>query len=172
MSRIQPLDLEKKYDVSFVLSGPEPQRTRLEKIILNQAKDLKYKMMLVQGKPELDEEQAINENLHIKSYMSGEELSSLMTSSELIVCRSGYSTIMDLVVLGKKALLIPTPGQTEQEFLADYYKEQGLAHFVTQAKLDLKNDIVQALEVKGFGIFDGSSNNLDKALEGFLEKIS
>lgn len=170
LTRIKPMQLPKKYDVAFVLSGPEPQRTRLEKKILEQIKTLPYKMLVVQGKPEKNE-QSTKDNLDIFSYMTGAQLNKAIASSDLVVCRSGYSTIMDLVALGKKALLIPTPGQTEQEYLAGYYENQQISITQNQSELDLAVGIPKALEYSGFGKFSYSQDQLGNVLDAFLSDL-
>ena len=66
-----------------------------------------------------------SEVLDVFDFPSKEVLKKLILSSQTIICRSGYSTLMDMHVLGKNELiLIPTPGQTEQEYLADYWHKQ------------------------------------------------
>jgi UDP-N-acetylglucosamine:LPS N-acetylglucosamine transferase len=74
----------------------------------------------------------------------------LMNRSRLIVSRSGYTTMMELAELGKKALLIPTPGQTEQEYLADLHYRNGSFYQVQQSKLDLPRDIEIARDFPGY----------------------
>ena len=94
-----------------------------------------------------------------------------MAGSDLIVCRSGYSTILDLVALGKKTLLIPTPGQTEQEYLAKLYEEQGISVQQTQQQLDLKTGIEKALQFKGFGEYPYSEDQWKRVIDRFVERI-
>lgn len=113
------------YSICFVLSGPEPQRTELENKILHAQKTFNRKVVLIQGEPEQSRREQLSENLLIISHAGQEDLEKIMRASDLIVCRAGYSSIMDLKVLGKNAILIPTPGQTEQEYLADYLSERG-----------------------------------------------
>ena len=73
----------------------------------------------------------------------------MINGAGLIISRPGYSTVMEVAAAGKKALFIPTPGQTEQEYLAEYYKEKNLFHYVSQKDMDLKNDILEALKFSG-----------------------
>ena len=83
--------------------------------------------MLVRGLPEENKKlQADQKSIEIVNHLSAEELNIAFQQSEMIISRSGYSTIMDLVKLGKKAILVPTPGQTEQEYLADYLMEKNI----------------------------------------------
>lgn len=171
LTRIKPIRAEKKYDIAFILSGPEPQRTRLEKKILQQIDELPYKMVLVQGKPEKEEFRKESDRLEIFSYRTGAQLNEIMAGSDLIVCRSGYSTILDLVALGKKTLLIPTPGQTEQEYLAELYEEQGISYRQTQQQLNLREGIEKAMQFKGFGEYSYSETKWKEVINRFVEKI-
>src|SRR5690606_9409624 len=111
-------DETKIYDAAFVLSGPEPQRSLLEDKIVAQLKNLSGNYILVRGtdKPMHN---------HLKSLKCidlayGDILVEIIKKSKIVVSRSGYSSIMDYYFLGNKALLIPTPGQVEQEYLAEH----------------------------------------------------
>jgi hypothetical protein len=150
------------YQYCFLLSGPEPQRTLLETIILNNIKDLAEPMVLVRGLPSSQNistntskhtEKPISPNplpasipqqLKVYPHLPAAELAQVILSSEWIICRSGYSTLMDLAALRKNAILIPTPGQTEQEYLAKQLLEQGMAFSVAQSKFYLPESIAQA----------------------------
>ncbi len=125
-------------EVLALLSGPEPQRTLLEHELLAELEKLGKKAVVLLGKPE-EAEGAIQRGLlTIYNHLRADELKSLFASANFIVSRSGYTTIMDLSVLGKKAILIPTPGQSEQEYLARYCEEQGWFVVQRQGKIDLK----------------------------------
>ncbi len=114
-----------RYSLCFILSGPEPQRSELENKIRSQQSSISKKAILIQGKPEHKKREMLGENLLIISHLGQTDLEKVIQKSDLIVCRAGYSSIMDLKVLGKTAVLIPTPGQTEQEYLADYLSGKG-----------------------------------------------
>lgn len=135
--------------VLFLLSGPEPQRSILENIIREQAVGLKeYDLILVQGKMQVKNHLNNKAFSKIIDLAKGKELFQLLHTSDLIVCRSGYSTLMDLIYLKKKMLLIPTPGQTEQEYLAQYFHQKKWAWNIEQNALELARDIekVSALQ--------------------------
>jgi len=125
LSRFYKIDMGKKYNLCVILSGPEPQRTILEKIIINQLKSTAYKTLILRGLPS---ENTINTNItpNIISFnhLSTNDLNKIISESEIVICRSGYSSIMDLISMGSKAILIPTPGQGEQEYLAKYLSEK------------------------------------------------
>lgn len=131
LSRMKLFKEEKKYDVIVVLSGPEPQRSILEDELLSQAMALpKYQFLFVQGKTEVAEEQQLAGHIKAISFLTSKQLNQALLASKYIVSRTGYSTLMDLHAIGRPALLIPTPGQTEQEYLGHYLK--GSAQFVVQ----------------------------------------
>lgn len=130
-----------RYDVLFLLSGPEPQRSRLERRLLAQIPNLKGNFVLVRGKTDKYEETSPAPNLRVISFLTSDDLNAILAESAVVVCRSGYSTIMDLVKLQKPALLIPTPGQTEQIYLAEYLEEQGIFPFQHQHQLDLHSGL-------------------------------
>jgi UDP-N-acetylglucosamine:LPS N-acetylglucosamine transferase len=93
--------------------------------------------LLVLGKPDEDLYQETG-NLTVRNHLADAELARALQGAELIVARSGYSTIMDLAALNLKALLVPTPGQTEQEYLAKYHSERGNHSMIRQHKLTLE----------------------------------
>jgi uncharacterized protein (TIGR00661 family) len=132
-------------DYLVLISGPEPQRTNFENLVREQILDIQGKKIVVLGKTEIDENESEND-LDIHSHLSREEISKMINGAGLIISRPGYSTVMEVAAAGKKALFIPTPGQTEQVYLAEYYKGKGLFHYVPQNEMDLKNDIPKALE--------------------------
>jgi len=133
-----PSEPEKNYELMAIVSGPEPQRSIFEEIILRQLKESNYKALVVLGKPELTEHDNSG-NLEIRSHMESDEMQAAMQSSGLIICRPGYSSIMDLAILGKRAVFVPTPGQTEQEYLAAYHTYMNNFYSISQEKFELNN---------------------------------
>ncbi len=148
---ILPLNLPQRGDTLLViLSGPEPQRTIFEKKIMEQIALLKKRILIIQGITEKNERRKISENVEIVSHLTSEELQKEIFSSEVILSRPGYSTVMDLAVLSKKAIFVPTPGQTEQEYLATYFSEKKIAYSVSQNKFDLKTALKESEHYSGF----------------------
>jgi predicted glycosyltransferase len=124
----------KTIDVLILLSGVEPQRTLLEEKLTAALRNSKLNIVLVRG-TEMRSAKTYAENILVKNIAITEELQELFYSSRNIICRSGYSTLMDLHTLGLKAILIPTPGQTEQEYLADHWKEKFRFKILQQKKI-------------------------------------
>jgi uncharacterized protein (TIGR00661 family) len=138
LSRFKRLSLDLEYKLCIIISGPEPQRSVFEKIILSQVQQLKEKLVMVRGLP--NEQKELNhsfENLTIFNHLDAEKLNTTIAQSELVLSRSGYSTVMDLIMMNKNAILVPTPAQPEQEYLAIHLKNNGLFQFVQQADLKL-----------------------------------
>jgi uncharacterized protein (TIGR00661 family) len=145
LSRFEKVITEKKYDLLILLSGPEPQRTILENLVLKQLKSFTGKGLLVRGLPGNDERLITNSTtITVVNHLAATDLNNAVMQADYIICRSGYTTIMDVVKLGKKAILIPTPGQTEQEYLAAYLMQQKIFFSVLQKDFLLAETLQQA----------------------------
>ena len=120
LSQIKPIHTASKKQLLVILSGPEPQRSRFAIDIIEEAAQLGFPIIVTGESKPLPHSQLVK----ALGYCNSSELEQLMNESSHIVCRSGYSTLMELAAIGKKALLIPTSGQFEQEYLAKYWSEQ------------------------------------------------
>lgn len=138
LSRFKKDTLPKKWDILALLSGPEPQRTYLEEKLLIELKKYNGTVLLVRGVIESKETKQLK-NITIKNYLTSQELEKTLNQSAIVISRSGYTTVMDLIALEKKAFFIPTPGQTEQEYLAQRLKVLRIAPFCTQETFTIKN---------------------------------
>ncbi len=168
LSRMKVYPAEKEYDVAVVLSGPEPQRTLLEQRLLEQAMPLSQKFIFIQGKTQSKAHQFAAEHVEIVSYLTSRNLNDILLASKVIVCRSGYSSIMDLAALGKKAILIPTPGQTEQEYLADALAAQNIFLTQSQEALDLEAGLRAVKGTTGIGAGVFGVDGFGKELEAWV----
>ena len=135
--------IEKNIDLLVILSGPEPQRTILENIIIKQTANTNYKVEIIEGRPQKTNNSKTNKNIKIITHLETEEMVKKIRSSKIILSRAGYSTIMDFVSLNKTAVLVPTPGQTEQQYLSKYLNQKNLFYFVKQKNLDIKTIITK-----------------------------
>jgi uncharacterized protein (TIGR00661 family) len=138
LSRLHKKNLEKKYDLMVILSGPEPQRTLLEEKLISELDSYHGTILFVKGK--IEEKQSIQKQNQFTfyNYMNSEQIEIAFNESDKVLCRSGYTTVMDLAKLKKKAFFIPTPGQYEQEYLAKKFKEEGLVPSCSQEKFKLR----------------------------------
>jgi uncharacterized protein (TIGR00661 family) len=158
---------QKEYDVMAIVSGPEPQRTIFEEKLISQLQQLNKRALLVLGKPG-DVQKSESDYLTIVSHLNSVEMEKAVAASEVIVCRGGYSTIMDLAVYGKKAIFIPTPGQTEQEYLAKRYAGKGWCVYQKQSEMDLGTAISRIPFMQGVPLIKqqhGLSDAVDELLK-------
>ena len=136
LSRLQKVgEIKAEYEYLCLLSGPEPLRTELEIILIEKANQSDKKICIVRG-TNLEQKSFVNKNVTIIDLPSAKELSQFICNSKTIVCRSGYSTLMDLHHLqNTNCILIPTPGQYEQVYLANYWKKKFGAKVINQKDL-------------------------------------
>ncbi len=132
LSRLSKTDVPEKYEVMAIISGPEPQRTFLEELLLKELQMYNGPVLLVKGKIEDNQQTDQIGNVTVWNFMTKEQLETAFNQSKLVVSRSGYTTVMDLAKLGKKAFFIPTPGQYEQEYLAKRLHKKGMAPYCKQ----------------------------------------
>ena len=125
-------------DALIIISGLEKQRSVFEEIVFLEVKNCDKKIVVLQGIPGSERNFEINQNVKVYSHLDSRSIYKLIDQSDLVICRSGYTTIMELSAIGKKAVLVPTPGQTEQEYLAAYYEKKMYTPFFTQDKFNLK----------------------------------
>lgn len=166
VSRFVYEDRSSVYGMTGLLSGPEPQRSRLEKLLCAQLPVLSFRTALVSGVISGNTPDLSKEGMDHFGYLTSTRLNQLMLESEIIVCRGGYTTIMDLVVLNKKAICIPTPGQTEQEYLTKIYADNGFFLRQEQDAVNLSTAMERIDEFTGmpFGMNAG-------ILAGIIQKL-
>jgi len=135
----------KDIQMLIVLSGPEPQRSILEKKLLKDAHYFNGNIVLVRGK-ENAASLPYHKNITVVPLASADTLHGLLLRSKLVVCRSGYTSVMDLLRLHAKAVLVPTPKQTEQVYLAERMQEKGYFPWISQNEITLSKAIERASE--------------------------
>ncbi|MDN3641376.1 glycosyltransferase [Lutimonas halocynthiae] len=163
LSRFEKKQMKKKWDLLAVLSGPEPQRSLLEKKLLDKLKLFSGKSLIIRGIIEDKQNSRCIGNMTLVNFMLQNELRDSIESSRLIVSRSGYSNIMDLDALGAKTFFIPTPGQFEQEYLARHFQSRGISDYAEQHLFDV-DKLHDGSEYKGFGHKKTPNKDFDKSL--------
>lgn len=163
LSRFKRKELEKKWDLLAVLSGPEPQRSLLEERLLEKLKLFSGKCLIIRGIIEDKQTKKRLGNMTIVNFMLQKELRDSIESSKLIVSRSGYSNIMDLNALEAKTFFIPTPGQFEQEYLAKYFQNRGISDYAKQHSFDV-DKLNNGSKYEGFGHKKTPNKDFDKSL--------
>lgn len=157
LSRFEKQNIPKKYDLMIVLSGPEPQRTILEEKLILELQNYTGTVIFIKGI--IEKEQKIEKigTILFCNFMQSKELEKAFNESEIVLCRSGYTTIMDLAKLEKKAFFIPTPGQYEQEYLAKKFKRNGLIPYHKQDHFMIEN-LKEVEQYNGFSNLDSKTD--------------
>jgi uncharacterized protein (TIGR00661 family) len=159
LSRLHKKEVPQKYDLMVILSGPEPQRGILEEMLKREVLRFDGKVVFIKGIVEKEQKKEEIENITYYNFMNTRQLEQTFNESEIVLSRSGYTTIMDLAVLQKKAFFIPTPGQYEQEYLAKKLKKSNLVPYAEQ-----DNFRIEALaEIKNYQGLPIVNTNFDWA---------
>jgi len=163
------LAVKEDLDYLFIISGPEPQRTIFEQIVLPQLPALSGTKVVLLGSPARNSTCSPDPATTIISYASTEEKIALLNRAKFIVCRSGYTTMMELAEIQKRhGLFVPTPGQTEQEYLSAYYRKNGWFLSQSQYHLDLPSDVAAAQQFSGFPVMPSTKQNVCRLYEEVL----
>jgi uncharacterized protein (TIGR00661 family) len=153
----------------IILSGPEPQRSLLRQKLTSIVMAQDVPVVILLGEPGKPDDPFRKGNFTYYNHLSSGETINLLRKSEGIISRSGYTTIMELISLRKSALLIPTPGQTEQEYLADYLSDKGWFNTVKQNSISENMDIKTGSGNMPEGIMEESEKLLAAALSELSE---
>ncbi len=151
VSKPTPFDLSAREDtLLFLLSGPEPQRTIFEDLILRELKLYPVPALILRGQPGQPHRSEPLPGVIMINHMDDEKLAEVIRSSSVIVSRGGYSTLCDLAMSSKKLICVPTPGQTEQEYLADYHMKRGQMVSMRQEKFSLEEALNMSVVMQPF----------------------
>jgi hypothetical protein len=165
LSRLTPTGNSRKaFHVLAVVSGPEPHRSSFEDLLVRQLPGSGLTYRLVRGLPG----EPATGDPNLIPHLPASELRDLIESAEVIVSRSGYSTIMDVAALKKKAIFVPTPGQTEQLYLAREMERKKIAPMVLQKELSLPAAFDRLKDFTGFTEESSNNNLLQATLREFL----
>ncbi len=119
--------------------------------MIKQSSQLNHQLIIVGGQP--NKEQASYELSNVKyfTHLPTAELATYIQHADLVISRSGYSSLMDYVTLGcKSVFLIPTPDQPEQIYLAKRMKESGICNFIHQYSFNIEASISEIDKYSGF----------------------
>ena len=155
----------------FILSGPEPQRTILENKIINEVSHYPGTATIVRGLPSTQSVIPSTGMIKFYNHLSAKELNEEIEKADWVISRSGYSTIMDLAKLQKKSILIPTPGQTEQEYLAKELWQKKIAFSIEQKEFSLSPVLEQAKKFNYRFPATGNWNGLHAVVKSFLDSL-
>lgn len=164
-------NIEIIYDLLISISGPEPQRTIFENKIMEQIKSFPGKVFLLRGLPSEKNILSDFNSVRIKNHLPADELNKIIQQSKTVISRSGYTTIMDLQALHKKAILIPTPGQKEQEYLAKYLRQKQYFFSVDQKKF-LIEESIRKIDSFHFNSFYFDKDQYKKTIHEFVLSLN
>jgi hypothetical protein len=146
LTRIERLELTKKWDICALLSGPEPQRSILEQLLLTELNGLDtYSILFVRGVMHPMESLSVKSHIRVENLLTTTQIENALNASRCLISRSGYSTIMDINHLEIKAIFIPTPGQTEQEYLANHSVKNPRYRTINQNEIKKLSKIIKYL---------------------------
>lgn len=154
---------------TVILSGPEPQRSILKNKLVSMLEEKEPLTVILEGRPDSPGESFRKDNILFYNHLPGAEMRQIAKTGEIIISRSGYTTIMDLVFLNCTGLLIPTPGQTEQEYLAEYLSAKGWIKTIKQKDLGKIKNLPEMKERWPEKITIESEELLKTALTELLE---
>jgi uncharacterized protein (TIGR00661 family) len=132
------------WELVVIASGPSPQRELFVQAAIDLANLLNLKTLILRGNPQESEQRFVGGKILLVPTLNDEEMRMAVISASYIICRAGYSTIMDIIALNRKALLVPTPGQTEQEYLAKHLSAMGM--FAATKQDAMENITIDYLE--------------------------
>lgn len=158
-----------KYDLVMVLSGPEPQRSLLEQKLWNQIAERSGNFLLIRGTQNAKPLKPLK-ILEVRNMANAEEIKQAIQQAGFVISRSGYSSIMDYYFLKNRAMLIPTPGQPEQEYLARYQLSKGRFGYAAQDYLNLDEDLAKAKKYPGFTKADKPATSWSELFSLFESK--
>lgn len=167
-----PTIIEKKNNLLVILSGPEPQRSILEEKIIKEISHYNGTATIVRGLPLSPSHIPYTDMIKVFNHLPAAALNTAMQEAEYVICRSGYSSVMDIASLQKKSILIPTPGQTEQEYLADYLTKKQFAVCYQQTDFSLENALKTAKEFNYSLSALQSDDLLKNRITNFLKSIT
>ena len=156
----------------ILLSGPEPQRSILECRLLQQLAAYKGPVLFVRGLPDCSTILTVANAIKIKNHLPAKELEEAILQATLVISRCGYSTVMDLMALQKKSILIPTTGQTEQEYLAQHLMQNKYALCIAQDRFNLAVALQTATTFPYHSFPSDSSTLLRKAIKQLSKKMA
>jgi UDP-N-acetylglucosamine:LPS N-acetylglucosamine transferase len=173
LSRLKKNKIEEQKNHLFIsLSGPEPQRTLLENKIVNEISHYHGTATVVRGLPAANHFIPSTRDIIFYNHLNSEDFNKEIGKADYVISRSGYSTVMDILTLDKKSILIPTPGQTEQEYLAHYLTQKQLAFCVNQKHFTLKEVLQKAAAFDYKSIDNVNRKELTPLISSLLNKIS
>jgi hypothetical protein len=172
LSRLKKTELAiRPHHLLIMLSGPEPQRSLLEDKVVDELSHYPWTATVLRGLPGSATHIPGTNDLTFHNHLPADAVAIEMLQAEYIICRSGYSTVMDVISLGKKPIFIPTPGQTEQEYLAEHLSRQGIGCYIDQPGFNLSAALEKARQYSYREIQSRTAISLGGFIQSFLQRL-
>jgi UDP-N-acetylglucosamine transferase subunit ALG13 len=172
LTSVARMNVVQDVDLFISISGPDPPRAQMEEFILAQVGKLDLpRIVITLGKPEDRGVRQLSDRVTVYGFLDRARQQEMLNRAKMVACRSGYTTMMELAELGRKALIIPTPGQTEQEYLGRYCRERGIFHSVSQYELDLVRDVEIAGRMTGLTFSTDTQANVERLYHDLFAPI-
>jgi uncharacterized protein (TIGR00661 family) len=171
LSRFKKANEKAEQHLLILLSGPEPQRTIFENLIIDQLSSYNSPVVLVRGLPSKGNALHPSSNITVHNHLPAAELGQKINEASLVISRCGYSTVMDLAILQKQSILVPTPGQTEQEYLSKQLMKNNFALCIPQQKFKLTNALELAASFNYRLEYFPTEHSLEPAIDNFISQL-
>jgi UDP-N-acetylglucosamine:LPS N-acetylglucosamine transferase len=154
------------------LSGPEPQRTLLENKIIHDIGHYNGTATIVRGLPGETTLIPSTNDIRVYNHLPAAEMNKEIQRAEYVISRSGYSSVMDMVIMEKRSVLVPTPGQTEQEYLAKYLNGKKIALCISQKEFALQDALLKASRFEYKAVHYTGPSKLSATILSSLKNIT
>ena len=153
-----------------LISGPEPQRTIFEELLINELRNFQGNAVVVRGLPNENRTRNGFGSVSFFNHLPTAELQGLLCNSRFVICRSGYSSIMDMIALRRRCILVPTPGQTEQEYLAAFAMKNKWGVAFSQKDFSLQNAVASAEEFEYADRDQFNTHQVESIIKEFMQE--
>lgn len=155
-------DVPRTYKFVAVISGVEPARSRFESLLRKELAKVPGRHAIILGKPILGVKSWSEGNIDFHTHLPDREFAEVIRGAQWVVSRGGYSTVMDMAVLGAHCIFVPTPGQYEQVILGRDLAREGFAATIDESKFSTETLLATISEKARVALPKPSENNLLK----------
>jgi len=160
----------KRYDIVAIISGPEPHRSIFENKLIHELQEYPVKSLLLRGITGIGQNKRTIKYLTIVDHLTADELSAVLMTGPVVICRAGYSTLMDLAFTGNRLICIPTPGQTEQEYMALCGAEKNRLVYAKQKDFSI-NQCINLINKTNVPEYTSNTPDYKQVITDILNKI-
>jgi UDP:flavonoid glycosyltransferase YjiC (YdhE family) len=157
-------------NVLAVVSGVEPARSQFENSLKEVLAQVPGNHAVILGKPAAGQKSWTEGNICFYNHLKTEEFAHMVGRARWVISRGGYSTVMDMAVLGAQCIFVPTPGQYEQVALARELSRKKYAVHIPAKKFGLQS-LMQTMKTQVALPKPPRENLLPLAVQEVLKKV-